>query len=434
MAFELSLKNSLLYRGIYFTTLFLSNVILSRLLTAQHTGQLFFLTNLFSFVIVIGSLSLESAFTFFIKSEQVKPEACLSVGLLWSLLISLISGLGYWTYFSKAGYEQPLLFTALSVCYTAGILWSNYAVSIFYAHDEIIGPNLIMSVNNVLLIVALLVAAWISLSVNFLFILFFVSVVLQGALLVIWFYTRKKNTIAFILPQKAVSMSMFRYGIACVAANVLFFLVYRIDYWFVNAYCSKSDLGNYLQASKMGQLLLIIPQIMASVVFPHSANKPTEDKSMVTAILRLIKILMMAFCVLMCVVLAVGHLVFPTMFGDSFEDMHVPFLLLLPGIFALSCLALLSAYFAGKNKVFINFRGALLALLVMLLCSWMFSSSYSIKKAAAISTLAYFSNFLFSLVLFIKHEKIKLNQLLTMNKEDWTWIKNIVQTKAVEKR
>ena len=59
-----------------------------------------------------------------------------------------------------------------------------------------------------------------------------------------------------------------------MAANIVFFLVYRVDYLFVNAspVCTAADLGNYIQVSKLGQLLLIIPQIIASVIFPRTAS------------------------------------------------------------------------------------------------------------------------------------------------------------------
>ena len=33
-----------------------------------------------------------------------------------------------------------------------------------------------------------------------------------------------------------------------------------------------ADLGNYIQVAKLGQMLLIVPQIIASVVFPRTAS------------------------------------------------------------------------------------------------------------------------------------------------------------------
>ena len=66
--------------------------------------------------------------------------------------------------------------------------------------------------------------------------------------------------------------------LTALAANVVFFLVYKVDYMFVNysPVCTAADLGNYIQVSKLGQMMLIIPQIIASVVFPRTASGMTD--------------------------------------------------------------------------------------------------------------------------------------------------------------
>ncbi|MEJ7681191.1 MAG: oligosaccharide flippase family protein [Segetibacter sp.] len=69
---------------------------------------------------------------------------------------------------------------------------------------------------------------------------------------------------------------LIRYALVALAANVIFFLVYRVDYWFVKKYCTLQELGNYIQVSKLGQMLLIIPTIISSVVLPQTAGGGTE--------------------------------------------------------------------------------------------------------------------------------------------------------------
>ncbi|MEJ7681190.1 MAG: polysaccharide biosynthesis C-terminal domain-containing protein [Segetibacter sp.] len=91
-----------------------------------------------------------------------------------------------------------------------------------------------------------------------------------------------------------------------------------------------------------------------------------------------------------------GRWIFPFVFGQTFQLMYVPFLLLLPGIWALSNLTILSAYFAGVNKVKINVQGASLALLVILAGDFVFIPHYGILAAAMVSTAGYAVNFMYS--------------------------------------
>lgn len=66
MTFEKLLQQSLIWRGFYFITVLLVNVILSRFLQADGAGWIYYITNFFSLILLVASLSMESGYTFFI--------------------------------------------------------------------------------------------------------------------------------------------------------------------------------------------------------------------------------------------------------------------------------------------------------------------------------------------------------------------------------
>ena len=65
---------------------------------------------------------------------------------------------------------------------------------------------------------------------------------------------------------------LFRYCAMAFVGNIIYFLLYRVDYWFVENYCTPEQLGNYIQVSKLGHLFLIVPTILASAVFPITSG------------------------------------------------------------------------------------------------------------------------------------------------------------------
>ena len=195
---------------------------------------------------------------------------------------------------------------------------------------------------------------------------------------------------------------LMRYALLALSANVVFFLVYRVDYWFVRKYCSLEDLGNYIQVSKLGQMLLVVPTIIASVVLPETAATSGTVSNMKRNIMQIGKLTTLLYIAVFLLTALTGHQIFPLVFGPTFRLMYIPFLLLLPGIWSLSNLYILSAYFSGMNQVKVNVQGAVVALLVILAGDFLFIPHYGIAAAALVSTVGYSVNFIYSFLIFRK--------------------------------
>jgi O-antigen/teichoic acid export membrane protein len=240
------------------------------------------------------------------------------------------------------------------------------------------------------------------------------------------FIIKSKSWQNVTLPQAPAFKLLLRYAILALAANVIFFLVYRIDYWFVKRYCSLNELGNYIQVSKLAQMLLIIPTIISSVVFPHTAGG-TALAEMKDNILRIGRVTTVLYIVLFLFILLCGKWLFPFVFGYTFQLMYMPFLLLLPGVWALSNLFVLSAYFGGVNKVKVNVQGAVAGLVVILIGDMVFIPRYGINAAAVISTAGYSVNFFYSFLHMRKEHAVSISEYWNINKDDIRWLQAIVK-------
>jgi O-antigen/teichoic acid export membrane protein len=430
------LVQSLLWRGIYFASMLLVNVFVSRFLKASATGNLYYLTSIFSLIQLVVGMSLEAGITFYASGKIISFNKLLWLAVLWSFSIGLIVLAGavlYLVYILHSPFYDVVQYSFFIVCYITGILLVNYCCALFYAQDDYLLPNLLIALLNIVFVLTIPFNPGTAndVTVNAVTYRYFLLFFLQGFFLVGAFVFKNKSWQQFGLPGFTELIKLGRYSTIALAANIIFFLVYRIDYWFVHinkAVCSQGDLGNYIQVSKLGQLFLVVPQIIASVIFPKSAS--TSNRAELNASVMVIARLLSQFYLIIVVLTALlGQQLFTFIFGQTFNRMQLPFLLIMPGIFCLSVLALLSAYFSGKGNLKVNVAGAAVALLVVVAGDYFLVPLYGIIGAAIVSSIGYFVNLLYSLLRFYKDYSISWVDFFAWKKDDYHWLKSLITGK-----
>lgn len=406
MQFKQLIFQSIVWRGLYFLHVLVLNILLSRYFTATGTGFIYYISNYFSFIILLGSACLETGMAYYGSQGSTPYRKLSNFSLAWTVLVSaiLIIFLNQ-TYHASAQDFSRKEFFLYSSTYVSGVLLTTYFCALFYAKQDFITPNLIMSMINFLLIMLFPLGAWLGndfLENHFLDLYFF-SFLLQGLLICIAFIWKenKRTPAPGYMPSRTELRRIFAYSLVALLGNIIFFLLYRIDYWFVNntcRVCRQGDLGNYIQVSKLGQLLFILPGIISSAVFPRTAGGQREE---VFNMLETLTKTILLFTGCMCLVLAVtGWFLFPLVFGPSFANMYIPFVLLIPGILAIAALHPLSAYYSGKNQLRVNVHGSLLALVLIVAGDAVFIPRYGIAAAAGVSTVGYVSYYGYVLLTF----------------------------------
>ncbi|HNE94148.1 MAG TPA: polysaccharide biosynthesis C-terminal domain-containing protein [Chitinophagaceae bacterium] len=432
MTFEKLLQQSLVWRGLYFFSLLLVNIFLSRSLQADGTGWIYYLTNFFSFILLVASLSMESGYTYYAAGNIISHHKLAWFSLCWTLLICIISAAGVGIYFKSIKgidtfYTDNFIYYAAT--YISGILLINFFMVLFYAQKNYATPNILLSVINFLLIIIILLNPK---SYNIVVNSYFYSILTQGILLAIAFIYLNKSFQLISLPDKSSLKLLLNYSLVALTSNVIFFFVYRIDYWFVKynvESCTPADLGNYIQASKLGQMMLIVPQIFASVIFPHTASGASKN-NITESIHIFFRIFLQVLIVALIVVSIIGNWLFPAVFGITFNKMTMPVLLLLPGIFSLSVLCLLSAYFGGVGKVKINVIGGVYALIIVIIGNLIFIPLYGIIGAAIVSSIGYSVNLVYSFYHFFKDNPTSIKTLFIFKRSDWVWVKKMLFHKS----
>jgi O-antigen/teichoic acid export membrane protein len=144
-------------------------------------------------------------------------------------------------------------------------------------------------------------------------------------------------------------------------------------------------------------------------------------------ILRIGRVTTVLYLLLFVIVLLVGKVLFPLVFGSTFNLMYLPFLILIPGIWALSNLFILSAYFGGINKVKVNVQGACVGLVLILIGDFILIPRYGMYAAAAVSTVGYIATFLYSFLHIQKEHSVSITQYWSINKEDIQWLQSMIK-------
>ena len=134
-------------------------------------------------------------------------------------------------------------------------------------------------------------------------------------------------------------------------------------------------------------------------------------------------------CFLLCfvVMLLGGKWLLPLLFGNTFNNIYLPILLLIPGVLCLSILVILLSFFSGKQQSKYNFNGAIIALIVIVIGDCVLIPVYGIYAAAAVSSIGYFANLVYALWHFKKLHPFYFKQLFLFTKNDWYWLFSVLK-------
>jgi O-antigen/teichoic acid export membrane protein len=426
MTLKRLLYQGLLWRGLYLFSVFLLNILFARYYGAAGSSSVYYLVNFYSFVILLSSFSIETGMGYFSALKAVAETRLASLAFRWTMLLSAVSLPLVLFIFSFPALD-PGLYRLTALTYIPGQLLISFFTSLFYARHDQVTPNIILaSVNGVLI---LLIPGHGFLPANAPYDvyldIYFLAVLGQGIGLGIAFVSGAPG-MSWSLPDGGQLKKIFSYSLIAFISNVTFFLVYRIDYWFVERYCTPEELGNYIQVSRIGQMLLIIPGIFAGVIFPRTAVAGNEVAAF---LVRMSRISTVFFLALFMVVFLTGRWLFPFAFGASFDRMYVPVLIILPGILCLSILTLMSAYFGGSNKPVVNARGAFAGLIIIITGDILFIPVYKIIAAASVSVVGYFTCMIYSLWQFKKTNHTAMGSFFIVKKEDWKWLRQQITKK-----
>ncbi len=413
----------ILWRGLNFLSVFILNVLVARFFGASDSGTIFFFINNLSLLILLLGFSLESGLGFYGATGKIsKPQ----LGLLamgWCVLATVIGFfvLSYWrSYFELFPGMDSI---AVASGFIIGTLLVTLFSALFFAQQKFVFPNTFSLLVNLVVIVLFFAGMEGWLDEKALLYAYFWSFLIQGVGIALAYFLMKREDDAK-QPFNHIIPAIVKYSSVVFLSNLVFFLVYRIDYWFVEIYCSDDELGNYIQVARIIQWLLMVPLMISSVLFPLTASG--SDNAMRPRILLLSRVLLWIYCIISVVIVAAGQWGFIWLFGETYGYMYPVFLLHIPGLLALAALYPVSSYNAGIRRVDINLQGSLLALAVIVILNAAFTPAYGIYAASIASSAGYLVYFVFSIYKFSRQSNLTFLKMYSPLKSDLDSLKSIL--------
>jgi O-antigen/teichoic acid export membrane protein len=168
-------------------------------------------------------------------------------------------------------------------------------------------------------------------------------------------------------------------------------LIFRVDLLIVNHFRGASEAGVYAVASQVANLLLMLPGVIASLLFPRLASFQDQRGEFAIRVTRHASALML----IMCAAAAGGAFVLPLIYGPRFADATIQLLILLPGVYLVSIESVLVQHFTGTGLPVTIPIFWLITLAVNMVLNFALVPSYGARGAALASSLSYSLIFVF---------------------------------------
>ncbi|TND08449.1 MAG: polysaccharide biosynthesis protein [Bacteroidetes bacterium] len=185
-------------------------------------------------------------------------------------------------------------------------------------------------------------------------------------------------------------LPLFRFVIISHLSNLVNFISYRIDLYFVDHYdpgMTHEQAGYYSLAVNIGQMFWMISIPISTVLQPYlTAEDRPEKKKMFSFFSRVNIALVVAGFV---PALLLAHLLFPLLYGAQFSHSVTAFYLLAPGIIATCMTKIFSTYVYSSGKVQYNLVATIAGAGLTIVLDLLLIPVYGIEGAAVASSCAY---------------------------------------------
>lgn len=397
-----------------------AGIIVARWLGADGLGQLAVINVAVGTLVQVASLGLPSANTYFIARDKSHLRAAAINSLVFALAIGGVlalglSGLTKWRS-DWFAFVPPRLMTIAAISIPFQLL-TFIGLNIFLALGRIVQFNLLdlvgqtfVLINAVIALIVMHADLWILVSLNTL-----TSVVI--ALLIIVLIAVHGTRFKDALPWRidfALLGKMLSYGFKFHVAILAGALIFRADILVVSHFRGAAEAGVYSVASQVALMLMLLPGVIATLLFPRVAAEQDAQAETTCLVSR-----HTAFVLLLCCLAAIplSHLL-PLLYGQAFSDVTVQLLILLPGVYLVGIESVLVQHLnaAGLPRAIPLFW--IITLVTNVVLVFALVPRFGARGAAVASTLSYALIFLLVARYFAAHTRRPLSDALFLRSEE----------------
>ncbi len=211
--------------------------------------------------------------------------------------------------------------------------------------------------------------------------------------------------------EKSLWKDMISYGFMNQVANIAQLISYRANYYFLSAIVGIEALGIFSTGTSVAESVWLIGTSISLVQYSDIANTNDKMYAKVTT-LSLLKLSCLATIIALIVVNILPSEFYVFIFGNQFSEIKVVLLWLSPGILAISMGIVISHFFSGTGRYYINAVSSGIGMLFSIISAYYFINHYQIMGASMVTSISYVISTILLFYFFIKKEKVALKEFI----------------------
>lgn len=388
-------------------------MIITRILGTEGRGENAIFTNSIAFAVLFFGFSINSTIPYFINSGKAKAEEVLSTMIIYIIGSTLLL---YFTlelldHFGRLGWALPgsiqnwqykLIFIGIYITSLVNGVLTSF-LSAYKKFREIAIYSVLFQFLPLLVYLLLYFGvipytpAGAFKSIVIITALLALASTLSLIILVVRYLAigPGKKLIPVTLIKQFVLFSSMAY-----IGNVATFFNYKLDFWVVDAYWGKSQLGIYSLAAQLSQLLWMLPSAIATVLYSYAGSLGREEAVRYT--IKLKQIAFYATLVFAIIGLGLAYFLIPVLYGREFTFAFNLIGIFFIGVIPFSIPTVLASLFAAMGNFRVSFWISLIVFGISTGMYFILIPRYGLYGGAAASAIAYLIASIISEVVFCR--------------------------------
>jgi len=323
-----------------------AGVIVAHWLGAKGVGELAVINVAVATIVQLGSLGLPSSNTYFIAQDPSRLRTAVVNSVFLALFLGGLLGVGL----SSLAAARPDWFGFVSAD-----LIRFAAASIPFQLITLIGLNILLAVGKIrefnlldlvgqsfVLVNALIALVWLRRGLATLVIMNTAAAMLVSAVIIVLIViAARKLARSEWRPDLSLLAQMVRYGVKFHVSILAGAIIFRADLLVVNHFRGADEAGVYSVATQFGMLLMLLPSVIATLLFPRvTAEQDTRGET--TALVTRYTALITFGC---CLAAVPFSFLLPLIYGLAFSDATRLLWILLPGVYLIGLESVLVQHF-----------------------------------------------------------------------------------------
>jgi O-antigen/teichoic acid export membrane protein len=403
--------------------LFISNIIIARLLGPEGKGAFSLYNVVISLIIAFSTLGIGHGQMYYASknSEKIRyfmPNAA---------VVSIILGGGIASIYFAAGFKYHFKFVE-SLGGKIGVLTIIAIIVMIYGQflrQYFLAANL-FKLSKVLLTISQIIPLF------FYFILFllnkmtlvtviyaFILSQVVGAI-VFYYIGQRKNVCFWGKASLGYAKESIGFGIRQYLSDLVLYLANRVDFILVVFFVGKRGLGIYSISVALAEVILRLSSELGTILFPaFAANRISKARTQ-----YLLKINIILSFIVAIIIMLLGKPMIRLFVGDMYLESVTVLYWLLPGLIAWTTIFITWNHISagGKPEIGIPVFGG--AAVVDIIVNLVLLPRIGVNGAGIASTVSYIFAAIIFMNIYCKREKLRIIDVLLFNRADLLFIRN----------